>query len=103
MRLISSSGSGRPMSRQELAEAVNAYLFTHYQQQANLDETYIGKLERGEHRWPNERYRTAFRSVLRSDNDAGLGFYIVRARTAPASEGDVVDSVVFEEGQLAGY
>lgn len=47
LRLVSPAGSGRPMSRQELAEAVNAYLWRSYQQEDRLDEDDVGKLERG--------------------------------------------------------
>jgi hypothetical protein len=77
-RLLSPTGSGRPMSRQELAEAVNSYLWRVHKRSASLDETYIGKLERGEHRWPQKLYREAFRSVLGVETDADLGFYITR-------------------------
>ena len=66
------------MSRQELAEAVNAYLWNVYQEQTNLDWTDIGKLERGEHRWPGQRRREAFRAVLHARTDAALGFHIRR-------------------------
>lgn len=78
LRLPSPSGSGRPMSRQELAEAVNAYLWEHYRQKENLSENDIGKLERGVTRWPGKRRREAFRAVLRAKADADLGFYVIR-------------------------
>lgn len=78
---LSLSGSGRPMSRQELAEAVNRYIHDHYRQRVQLDATYIGKLERGVHRWPNERYREALREVLGVAADAELGFFVVREPT----------------------
>jgi hypothetical protein len=81
-RLPSPSGSGRPMSRQEEADAVNAYLAGNhderYQREATLDANHIGKLERGEHRWPNDMRREAFRYVLGVATDADLGFYITR-------------------------
>jgi len=76
------------MSRQELADAVNAYLWKQHRQEANLDANYVGKLERGDHRWPRDPYREAFRVVLGVTTDADLGFFIVRdmpsARTGPA-------------------
>jgi tetratricopeptide (TPR) repeat protein len=86
-RRLSLSGSGRVMSRQELAEAVNTYLWDVYQQRENLDENHIGKLERGEHRWPGERRREAFRAVLHAEADSDLGFYITRGtrRVGPDS------------------
>jgi len=78
LRMPSPSGSGRAMSRQELAEAATAWLFADTGREFRLDETYIGKLERGEHRWPNERYRAALRAVLGAAFDADLGFYTMR-------------------------
>ncbi|MEU8075888.1 hypothetical protein AB0B31_10600 [Catellatospora citrea] len=77
------------MSRQELAEAVNEYLGAQHGLRSGLDETYIGKLERGDHRWPNAKYREAFRQVLGAASDATLGFYIIRrqATTTPRAGG----------------
>jgi hypothetical protein len=88
-RLLSPSGSGRPMSRQELAEAVNAYLWKEHSHEASLDGNYIGKLERGEHRWPGDLYREAFRAVLKTTSDAELGFYIIRT-VSGQSDGSVI-------------
>jgi len=57
--LLSPSGSGRPMSRQELADVCNAALASMYAKQgrrqrwAGLTEKTLGTLERGEIRWPN--------------------------------------------------
>ncbi|RNL87809.1 hypothetical protein EFE23_26520 [Micromonospora solifontis] len=86
----SPSGSGRPMSRQELAEAVNAYLYEHAARRFAIHAGYIGKLERGEHRWPAAHTRTALRAVLGRDTDADLGFYIIQghANDAPTAEPD---------------
>jgi hypothetical protein len=67
------------MSRQELAEAVNAHLFEHAGREFSIDASHIGRLERGEHRWPSAHYRTALCAVLGAERDAGLGFYINRA------------------------
>lgn len=66
------------MSRQELAEAVNAYLWDTYREKENLTENDIGKLERGVTRWPGERRREAFRAILHANTDDELGFYINR-------------------------
>jgi tetratricopeptide (TPR) repeat protein len=80
-RLTSPSGSGRPMSRQELADLVNQFLHgveSSYPRLGGIDSKYIGKLERGTYRWPNELYRRAFRQVLNVGTDAELGFYVVR-------------------------
>ena len=73
----SPSGSGRPMSRQELADAVNAYAYRHAGRRVSVDARYVGKLERGEHRWPFEPCRTALREVLGKATDAELGFFII--------------------------
>lgn len=83
-RLLSPSGSGRPMSTQEVAEAVNFWLWDTYRQQENLTYRDVAALERGDVRWPGERRRKAFRAVLGVSSDAELGFYINRLpRTAP--------------------
>ncbi|WP_434742452.1 hypothetical protein [Micromonospora sp. SH-82] len=65
------------MSRQELAEAVNTYLYEQHRHHFVVDARYIGKLERGEHRWPFARYRTALRAVLGNVTDAELGFFVI--------------------------
>ncbi|GAA1625421.1 hypothetical protein GCM10009679_33090 [Saccharothrix algeriensis] len=81
--LLSPSGSGRPMSRQELADACNAELAVRYtdragkQRWAGLTEKAIGALERGDIRWPNDDYRWALCRVLQAD-ERTLGFYIDR-------------------------
>lgn len=75
LHLLSPSGSGQPMSRQELAEAVNAWQWDTYQVVDRLDEHDIGKLERGEIRWPRQQRRDAFRAVLGAKTDADIGFY----------------------------
>lgn len=75
------------MSRQELAEAVNTYLWERHRRRSAVDGSYLGKLERGEHRWPQELYREALRAVLQVEADAEIGFYINRAdATVPAGE-----------------
>lgn len=81
-RLRSPSGSGRIMSRQELAEAVNAYLWTAHQITDNLDGTYVGHLEKGRHRWPGATRREGFRHVLGVATDADIGFYSTRGERA---------------------
>jgi hypothetical protein len=86
------------LSRQELADLVNEYLFRHAVKarwspgrrpgpdaravtrpnSACIDAVYVGKLERGVIRWPALVVRAAFRNVLGAATDAELGFYIVR-------------------------
>jgi hypothetical protein len=72
---LSPSGSGRPMSRQELADAASVYL------PHPITAAYIGKLERGELRWPTKATREALRRVLGAREDRELGFYITRRPT----------------------
>lgn len=88
LRMPSPSGSGRPMSRQELADAVNAYLARKDRREATLDANYVGKLERGDHRWPNNLRREAFRHVLHAATDTELGFHIIRG--LPSGPADTV-------------
>jgi hypothetical protein len=78
LRVQSPSGSGRRMSRRELADAVNAYLWHVHKRKGAIDADYVGKLERGVHRWPQDLYREAFRAALGVASDAVLGFYVIR-------------------------
>jgi hypothetical protein len=66
------------MSRQELAEAVNAHVFRTTGRQTQIDASYIGKLERGTHRWPRADCREGLRAVLGAAADAEIGLYNVR-------------------------
>ncbi|WP_141714064.1 hypothetical protein [Micromonospora inyonensis] len=66
------------MSRQELAEAVNAWLYEHTGRQTDIASRYIGRLERGDTRWPSAHYRTALRAVLAKASDAELGFFVIQ-------------------------
>lgn len=68
----SPSGSGRPMSRRELAEVASGYL------PYPMDEKYVGKLERGVYCWPSAAHRTAIRRALGVHSDYDLGFYVAR-------------------------
>ncbi|MEV6695297.1 XRE family transcriptional regulator [Micromonospora sp. NPDC051196] len=43
-----------------------------------VDFRWVGKLERGEHRWPSEERRAALRMVLGTVTDVDLGLYIPR-------------------------
>ncbi|SFS75264.1 XRE family transcriptional regulator [Saccharopolyspora flava] len=64
-------GSG--LSRQELADAVNAWLAEHTGRAGALDGHYVARLERGAVRRPGRDYRAALRSVL-GGSDVDLGF-----------------------------
>jgi hypothetical protein len=78
LRQASPSGSGRAMSRQELAEAVNAYLYAETGQVYGVDANHIGKFERGVIRWPAAPVRTGLRAVLGADFDRDIGFHSMR-------------------------
>ncbi|MGH8574537.1 MAG: XRE family transcriptional regulator, partial [Gammaproteobacteria bacterium] len=74
-RIESPYASGDCLSRQELAELVNAWVYEHTKRTVELDANYIGKLEQGKIRWTQEPERRAgFRAVLGVKTDAELGF-----------------------------
>jgi transcriptional regulator with XRE-family HTH domain len=83
------AGSLRPagdnLTRQELAELVNVYVWQRYQQRVVIDDNYVAKLERGTIRWPNAMYREAFRAVLGAPSDWELGFFNPRRVPRPPS------------------
>ncbi|MFJ8581329.1 hypothetical protein [Micromonospora sp. NPDC093277] len=66
------------MSRQELAEAVNAWLYEHMGRRTAIAARYIGGLERGDTRWPSAHYRAALRAVLGKATDAELGLFVIQ-------------------------
>ena len=83
-RIESPHATGEPLSRQELAELVNAWVFEHQERVIELDANYIGKLEQGTIRWPREPdRRAAFRAVLGVATDAELGFRRLSAAALP--------------------
>ncbi|WP_410595454.1 XRE family transcriptional regulator [Amycolatopsis sp. lyj-23] len=65
---------GEVMSRSELAEAVNAYLWEARGQRYNLDAHAIKRYESGKVGWPGDAYREGLRAVLAAATDADLGF-----------------------------
>ncbi|MEV6926726.1 hypothetical protein AB0M46_19785 [Dactylosporangium sp. NPDC051485] len=93
-RLATSSQSrpGQPMSRQELADAVNAAVQASTGRASTLDRNAIWKLEAGRHRWPAAATRAGFRAVLGAERDTDLGFYIIRGTQASASCGEPLTS-----------
>ncbi|WP_245645803.1 hypothetical protein [Pseudonocardia acaciae] len=86
-RVESPSSPGEPMTRQELAEAINAYVYraSGGKQVTAVDFNHVGKWERGTIRWPAARYRAALRAILDVATDRDLGF----ARPARGKPGDV--------------
>ncbi|MFR9730208.1 hypothetical protein ACL03H_13335 [Saccharopolyspora sp. MS10] len=75
---------GEPLSRAELAEAVNAYLWESTGRRYTLSAHHIAKWERGAVRWPTAAYRAALRAVLGSADDEALGFRPRGGRASPA-------------------
>lgn len=87
-QIESPHATGEPLSRQEVAELVNRWLFEHKHRTVDLDANYIGKLEQGIIRWPQDpQRREAFRAVLGAATDAELGFR--RPRRARSTVADV--------------
>lgn len=81
-RIPSPRRAGQCMSRSELADEVNTALDQLYPNR-NLtahyvDARWIGKLERGEHRWPSDERRAALRHVLNAATDTHLDLYSPR-------------------------
>ncbi|MGH3718166.1 MAG: XRE family transcriptional regulator [Pseudonocardiaceae bacterium] len=63
------------LSRQELAELVNTWIWKHHnKKKVGLTASYIGKLEQGSIRWPGILYREAFRAIFGVSTDSALGF-----------------------------
>ena len=58
-RLGSPSSPGQPMTRQELAEAVNTVVYRLTEKITEVDANHVGKWERGDIRWPAAHYRRA--------------------------------------------
>lgn len=71
----SPSGSGMPMTRAELAAAVNEYIWTTTGERRYLDVDMLARYERGQNRWPGSHYRDGLRAVLGTEDDADLGFH----------------------------
>lgn len=74
----SPSGSGEPMSTQEVAEAMNTFLWNEHQKAPGstaptiLDHRFVSAYENGRFWWPSRHYRAAFRSVLKAATDPSL-------------------------------
>jgi hypothetical protein len=66
------------LSRQELAELANAWIWKHRKKMAALSANYIGQLERGYIRWPGKVTREALRAIFGVSSDAALGFVNTR-------------------------
>ncbi|MBV8995195.1 MAG: XRE family transcriptional regulator [Pseudonocardiales bacterium] len=75
------------LSRQGLAELVNAWAWKHHHKMVAASANYIGQLERGKIRWPGKLYREALRAIFNVSTDAALGF--VNSRRAVVKLADV--------------
>ncbi len=80
----------RGLSRDRLAELVNAHVWSRHGRQVEIDANYIGKLERGVIHWPREEYRDALRTVLGAGDDHELG--LRNPKKAPSPERHAVTS-----------
>ncbi len=87
-RVESPHAPGEAASRQDLAELLNQWVWEHRGERVELDANYIGKLERGVVRCPQERYRAALRAITGAATDRELGF---QRRTRSLSTVEHVD------------
>ncbi|MFI8528279.1 hypothetical protein ACIGB8_27730 [Promicromonospora sukumoe] len=101
---LSPSGSGAPMTRAELAEAVNDYVWRTTGRQSGLDVDTLARYERGLIRWPNADYRAGLRAVLGVGRDAELGFHKTRRGRSATSGPDTAAWVGSwaDEGHVSG-
>lgn len=91
MAMVSPS-TGQPMTRGELAEAVNRHVWTAERQEISLDAATVARYERGMIRWPNVAYRVGLRAVLGAERDSDLGFYPTRrGRSASSRDQEQVE------------
>jgi hypothetical protein len=84
-RMLSPTGSGQPMSRQELADEVNRYLRDRSDPDGPVTANQVGKLEQGVNTWPRALRREAYRAVLGAASDAELGFFNIRRKAQPTT------------------
>ncbi|MGB6162261.1 MAG: XRE family transcriptional regulator [Pseudonocardiaceae bacterium] len=82
-RTASPTHQGLCLTRQELAEMVNTWVWEHHNKKVVVVTAhYIGRLETGIIRWPTELYREALRAILSVPKDSDLGFVNARSRRA---------------------
>ncbi len=78
------------LSRQELAELVNTYVWEHHDKTVvQTSANWIGQIERGKIRWPGKVKREAIRDILGVPTDTALGFVSSRALRAKVKLGPV--------------
>jgi hypothetical protein len=72
------------LSRQEVADRANAWIWEHHGKKYDLNKNYVGKIEQGVIRWPDAVRRAAFRALFKVPKDSELGFVNARARSRRA-------------------
>lgn len=90
-RLRLTSADGEPWTPQDVADAMNAFLWADFQKEnlegrrsrkpTILDHRFVSGYESGRHWWPTRQYRAAFRYALGVETDAELGFTPKRRRS----------------------
>ncbi|MBV9163470.1 MAG: XRE family transcriptional regulator [Pseudonocardiales bacterium] len=88
------------LSRQELAELVNSWVWEHHRTRVEASANYIGQLERGKIRWPGKLYREALRAIFSVSTDSALGFVNARSRRTVVKLDNVKRRQLFETGAL---
>ncbi|GGJ75292.1 hypothetical protein GCM10010123_01610 [Pilimelia anulata] len=102
LRRPTPSGFGGPMSPQELAEAVNGYLWERYGSGApTIDARKVREHESGRYRWPTALVREGYRAVLGAACDADLGFY--GGRTPPCDHDPGAGSTLIRPYTVPAY
>lgn len=104
-RRESPNATGHPLSRQELAELVNAWVYDNTTPPRIIatDSHYVGQLERGKIRWPQDPDRRAgFRAVLGVSTDAKLGFRRPRRSRSTVADVDRQQFIRAALGSTAG-
>ncbi len=77
------------LSRQELAELVNTWVWDHHEKMLEHSANWVGQLERGRIRWPGKVSREALRAILGVSTDDALGFVNDRSARAAVKLEDV--------------
>ncbi|MGH3830791.1 MAG: XRE family transcriptional regulator [Pseudonocardiaceae bacterium] len=100
---------GYCLTREELAELVNAWIYDHHKKkETEASANYIGQVENGRIRWPGKLYREAFRAIFGVSADSDLGFVNARSRRAAVKLDNVKrqeflhDATALGVGALAG-
>jgi hypothetical protein len=95
-RIASPTYPDECLSRQELAELVNAWIYEQHHKVVAASANYIGQLERGTIRWPGKLYREALRAIFSVSKDSALGFVNARSRRAVVKLDNVNRKQFFE-------